>query len=200
MTLDQDSKTLLIAGMLAFLLEFVLLTGIAWHDHWLAHPQRQGIDDTKFIDAELFQIPIPQEAKLTSVKPTVAPATKEAVLSKTPNQGRKAKNADETKTDEQNQTVQGAPIAPTHGPIAIFSPPPVIPTYLREREIKTSVVIEFLVTYQGAVMPRLLSSSGNEELDQIALSKVKQWKFRAAEQEHKPIDSKVRLRIVFEVQ
>jgi TonB family protein len=60
-------------------------------------------------------------------------------------------------------------------------------------------VIEFLITASGGVTPRLLRSSGNDELDAIALTTVKKWQFRPAEQDHKAIDSKIRLRIVFEV-
>jgi TonB family protein len=51
----------------------------------------------------------------------------------------------------------------------------------------------------GVVTPRLLSSSGNEELDVIALNTSRQWQFRPAESDHVAIDSKVRLRILFEV-
>jgi len=60
-------------------------------------------------------------------------------------------------------------------------------------------VIEFLITAQGEVTPRLLDSSGNDELDAIAIDTVKKWQFKPAAQDNVPIDSKTRLRILFEV-
>lgn len=74
-----------------------------------------------------------------------------------------------------------------------------IPAYLQNQELKTSVVIDFFINSQGGVTPRLVGSSGNEELDAIAIEAVKKWQFRPAENDHHAIDSKVRLRIVFEV-
>jgi TonB family protein len=61
-------------------------------------------------------------------------------------------------------------------------------------------VIDFFVDSQGESTPRLVGSSGNEELDAITLATVKKWQFRPAEQDGKPIDAKTRLRVEFEVQ
>ncbi len=155
-----------------------------------------GLDDSKFIEAEVFEVP--REAHLTSETPHVS-AAPEAVLSHTPGAGRHAKPG-ENLIQEHNQTkASDAPAAATHGPVAVYTPSPIIPSYLQEKELKASVVIEFLVSSLGAVTPRLLASSGNEELDAIALTTAGQWQFRPAEEDHKPLDSKVRLRIVFEV-
>ena len=90
-------------------------------------------------------------------------------------------------------------LGPTHGPVAFYTPAPVIPAYLRNQNLKTSVVIEFLITAQGVVAPRLLDSSGNDELDAIALRTAAQWQFKPAAKDNVPVDSKTRLRILFEV-
>ena len=191
-----ETKVLSYAGMCAFILEFILLTAVGWNQHWLAHPQKTtGLDASKFIEAEVFQMP--KEAVLHDIAKVQAPVH-EVTLSKTPDQGRKAE-PEENKLSDENKTESGPPLAPSHGPIAIYSPPPEIPEYLKNQDLKTSVVIDFFVSAQSALTVQLVNSSGNEELDAIAIRSVKTWKFHAAEKDHKAIDSKVRLRILFDV-
>src|SRR5262249_40464246 len=120
-------------------------------------------------------------------------------LSETAGEGSKSPKV-ETKPEEQNQTQSGPTLAANHGPVAVSAPPPVIPSYLEDKEINSSVLIEFLVNNQGVASPRLIGSSGNDEVDAITLEAVKKWVFRPAEQNHKPVDSKIRLRINFQVQ
>ena len=178
----------------AIVLEYLLLTGIGIQQHWLAHPQPTiGLDASKFIEAQVFQIP--KESHLMEEKKVSAPKPKEVAISKKVGEGKKA----EAKPEEENQTDSGPKMAANHGPVAIVAPLPEIPAYLRDKDISASVVIEFLVNNQGAATPRLIGSSGNEELDAIALRTVTQWQFKPAEQDHKPIDAKVRLRINFQV-
>jgi len=170
---------------------------VGWQQHWIAHPQKStGLDPTKFIEAQVFVAP-PEPAHLVEEKKIAAPVH-EATLSKKPDQGRVAKPGEQPDTDK-NVTDSGPPALPTHGPIAVFAPTPSIPEYLKSQEIKASAVIDFYVTAQGGVNPRLVGSTGNEELDALAISTAKKWQFRPAEQNHKAIDSKVRLRIIFEV-
>lgn len=109
------------------------------------------------------------------------------------------KKEEPPKAPEQNQVNAGPDLGPTHGPVALYAPQPVIPEYLRNQNLKASVVIEFLITAQGQVTPRLLVSSGSDELDAIAIATVKKWQFKPAAQDNVPIDSKTRLRILFEV-
>jgi TonB family protein len=190
-----DSKVVLWSAIAAFVLEFVVLTGLGIYDHWLAHPQKQGLDPTQFVEAEMVQVP--DEPKLEEKKVNV-PGPKEVTLSKEVGKGREAK-PDEKQLPESNQTTAASPLGPTHGPVSIFAPQPVIPTYLQNQNLHTSVVIDFFVTALGAVTPKLVGSSGNEELDALALGTAKKWQFRPAEKDHKPLDAKVRLRIIFEV-
>lgn len=199
-TEDRSTHKILIksAGAALFVLILILI-GIGYQNHWLAHPGAPRVmDESRFIEAEMVQIP--EEARLVEKsKPAAAPARPEVTLSKTPGKGKSAPEG-QTQLEEENQTESGPPpVARTHGPVAVYSPPPVIPTYLQNQEFKTHVVIDFYVTAEGVATPRLVGGSGNEELDAIALSAAKKWQFRPAEEEGKPIDSKVRLRIVFEV-
>lgn len=198
-----DRQRLLKAGFLAILIEGILLTLIAWDQHWLAHPQKTtGLDETRFIEAALFEIP--KEVELIHPKePHDHPAPErvnEPSLHQDPAKGVVPKQ-DTNPFNEENQTGKALSPAPsTHGPIALFAPPPQLPAAYQERELKTEVVIEFLVNSLGAASPRLVESSGEEELDALALEAVRRWVFRAAEQDGKPVDSKTRLRIVFSVQ
>lgn len=100
---------------------------------------------------------------------------------------------------EQNQVEAGPDLGPTHGPVALYSPQPVIPAYLRGQNLKMSVVIEFLITAEGGVTCRLLESSGSDDLDALSLETAEKWRFKPAAQDNVPIDSKTRLRILFEV-
>ena len=59
--------------------------------------------------------------------------------------------------------------------------------------------MEFFVSSSGRSVVKLLKSSGNEELDAIAISTCEKWSFHPAEENHKAIDSKVRIHIQFEV-
>jgi TonB family protein len=199
-TEDRSTHPILIksAGV-SFLILTLILIGMGIQNHWLVHPTAQkGLDESRFIEAEMVQIP--EEARLVEQnKPAAEVSKPETTLSKVPGQGKPTPEG-KTQLEEENRTESGPPpVARNHGPVAVYSPPPVIPTYLQNQEFKTHVVIDFYVTSEGASSPRLVGTSGNEELDAIALSAAKKWQFRPAEQEGKPIDSKVRLRIVFEV-
>lgn len=190
-----------VSAILALSIEFILVTAIAWREHWLSHPQATtGLDSSKFIEAQVFEMP--EKAQLTSAtaQPKAAP---EAVLSKVVGRGKSTKPG-ESRITEENVTKNAPPAtpmaSPTHGPVAVFTPAPVLPSYLQDQDKSTAVVIEFFITAQGGVIPKLLRSSGNEELDALAIQTAKRWQFRPAEQDHKAIDSKVRLRILFEAQ
>lgn len=198
----SESRTFLICAALAFLIEGVALLSLGGFHRWMSRPRPQTLDTSRFIEAEMVQMPKAPAHLIEEkpVKPTHPRVTvhHEPVLSKVPEQGRQAKPG-EKKIEEKNVTEPGMQYPPNHGPIAVFSPSPVIPSYLRTQDIHASVVIDFFVAANGGVTPRLVNSSGNDELDALALDTVRKWQFRPAERDHQPIDSKVRLRILFEV-
>jgi TonB family protein len=198
-TEDRSNKIFIQSGGVALLIVVFIVTGIGWQQHWLAHPKSAAaLDEERFVMTEMIQVP--EKAHLVEEhKKTPSVPKPEATLSKTPGKGKTSPQPSQS-LEEENQTQEGPPpIALSHGPIVLYSPPPVIPPYLQNQELKTHVVIDFYVNSLGVANPRLVGSSGNEELDAIALETIKKWQFRPAEQEGKPIDSKVRLRIVFEV-
>jgi TonB family protein len=198
----SDFRILFRCACIAIIIQLSVLEIIGWRAHWLAHPQKtKGLDPSQFIEAQMVELP--QVAQLTSEVP-VREGRQEAVISKAIDQGRKASEDEKKHLESSDRNVTKASpgeavLGPTHGPVAVFAPAPVLPDYLKNQDLNTTVLIEFLVTGQGVVTPRLIASSDNEELDALAISTAKRWQFRPAEQDHKPVDSKVRLRIVFEV-
>jgi TonB family protein len=190
----SDNKILLSAALVAFVIEFAALTLFGLQTHWMTHVD-QIEKSPAFIEASVFEMP--KMEHLMEEKKIAAPQPHEAVLSKVPDQGKKTET--KPQADESNQTTGGPPLAPTHGPVATYAPPPVIPDYLRDKDIKTSAVIDFYISATGDVDPKLVGSTGDEELDALALKTVKKWQFRPAEQDHKPVAAKIRLRIIFQV-
>lgn len=175
---------------LALELLFFLALGVS-HLSFFHNP----FDSAQYIEAQILQLP--PDAHLTGAQATMP--DDEIVFSPHRKHPKIAQKAESPKTPDQNQVNTGPNLSPTHGPVALYSPAPVIPAYLRNQNLKTSVVIEFLITAQGQVTPRLLDSSGNDELDSIALNTVAKWQFKPAAQDNVPVDSKTRLRILFEV-
>ncbi len=196
---SSEWKVLSYCALAALLIEMVALILAGTTEHWMVHPSNNtGIDESHFVEAQV--VTMPTQTHLVSQTPSPIRAAKEATISKEVGKGRKAK-AGETPLEETNQTrsQNDQTLPATHGPVAFYTPAPVIPSYLQNEELNASVVIEFLVNSRGVATTRLLASSGNEELDAIALNTAKLWQFRPAEDNHNPIDAKIRLRIVFEV-
>jgi protein TonB len=80
------------------------------------------------------------------------------------------------------------------------SPKPYIPDALRSEALDATTIAEFTVGADG--MPttvRLAKSSGNSDLDAIALEAARRWRFRPATRDGQPVESLVRLHIEFEV-
>jgi TonB family protein len=191
--LNQDDQRFRRAALWAFGAEllFFLSLGLGHLNYF-----RNKFDSADLIETQILQMPA--NAHLSGEQATT---DEDEVIFNPKHPHRKViPKEPPKKAEEQNQVDQGPDLGPTHGPVALYAPAPVIPKYLRDQNLKTSVVIEFLITAQGLVTTRLLDSSGTEELDAIALDTVSKWKFKPAAQNNAPIDSKTRLRIVFEVQ
>jgi TonB family protein len=188
----EDEKSLRQAAGTALGLEllFFLALGLG-HLPFLRNP----FDSANYVEAQIVQLPA--NAHLTGAE--AVKDEDEMVFNRKQRHKKKVEKKEPPKAAPQNQVDAGPALGPTHGPVAFYAPAPVIPNYLRDQNLKTSVVIEFLVTAQGLVTPRLLDSSGNDELDAIAVKTASLWKFRPAAQDNVPVDSKTRLRILFEV-
>jgi TonB family protein len=188
----EDEKNLRKAAGIALGLELLFFMALGLeHLPFLGNP----FDSANYVEAQIVQLPM--NAHLTGA--SAVKDEEEVVFSQKQSRRIKTKKKDMRKTPQQNQVDAGPALGPTHGPVAFYAPAPVIPTYLRDQNLKTSVVIEFLVTAQGVVTPRLLESSGNDELDAIALKTASKWRFKPAAQNSVPVDSKTRLRILFEI-
>lgn len=98
------------------------------------------------------------------------------------------------------------PKAPPHvpvysDPVATNSPSPAIPDDLRQDALDKTFIAEFVVGADGAPESvKVAQSTGLKELDQIALDAARQWRFRPATSDGKPVESRVRLRIEFSVE
>lgn len=191
--LRESRKRLLICALIAFFAEFgiLALTGLRFSP--LVHT-RAPVED--MIEAEVVNLE-EEQPKLVSAR--VAAPSHEETLAQKKSQKPVPVTSPSLSENPSNVVSQGKPMSPTHGPVLIESPSPVIPEYLKNQDINSKVVIEFTVRSNGDVSPRLLVSSGNEELDQIALGAASKWKFFPAESNHQAIDAKVKLRILFEV-
>jgi len=200
----SDFKILVLCACTAAIIETLVLGAVGFDAHWLAHPQKtKGLDPSAFIEAQVVQLPL--EAKLTSEGSIEKAAKRDTVISKVAAAGKKATDEEKKAIENPEENVtkptseSGVQLGATHGPVAVFTPSPVLPSYLTSQDLNKTVIIEFFITAQGAVIPQLIASSDNEELDALAVATAKKWLFRPAEQDHKAVDSKVRLRIVFEV-
>lgn len=188
----QDQKRLQQAAGIAVALELLFFVALGLgHLPFLRNP----FDSANYVEAQIVQLPA--NAHLTGAE--AAQEEDEVVFSRKQSHQKKVEKKEPPKAPEKNQVDAGPVMGPTHGPVAIYAPAPTIPTYLRYQNLKTNVVVEFLITAQGGVTPRLLDSSGNDELDAIAIKTVSKWQFKPAAKNNVSVDSKTRLRILFEV-
>jgi protein TonB len=121
-----------------------------------------------------------------------------------------------TAADTTNQAATATPtpaptptptVAPTPTPtpvyvdaVAITKPDPILPDSLRLEAVDKSVVAEFDVDTNGVpTNVTIAQSSGDDELDRIALATAKQWRFRPATENGIPTPSTIRLHIEFQV-
>ena len=107
--------------------------------------------------------------------------------------------APEPEAPADNETAPTRAAIANHGPVVTSGPAPQLPSYLRDQNLKASALIEFTIETDGTCAPRLISSSGNDELDAIALKAARGWRFSPAIQDNHPVRSTARLRLNFEV-
>jgi protein TonB len=113
-----------------------------------------------------------------------------------------------TQPEVETKPATTAPAAPTkpHVPVmtevaATFSPQPDIPDDLRDADLDTKVTVQVMVSPDGAPGDvKISQSSGNQELDSLAVDTAKKWRFKAATKDGVGIESRVMLHIEFQVQ
>lgn len=198
-TRSHDTQILLLSCLLALLLQG---GGIVLFSVWRSSPPAPPAAEVlPPLEAQIYQAPPPEE-HLKSEKAAVHNAPQKAVRINTAPTAATTAPAANLKSlfDEKNEVEKGTTKTEDHGPIVVSSPSPKIPSYLLNDILKASVVIEFRISAAGVAEPALIKSSGNEELDAIALKTARTWKFQPAVGGGKSIDSRIRLRINFEVQ
>lgn len=195
----SERKLLAFCAVLALIMEGASFFGWSRWNAWRGSAPSLRSDPMEFLETQLIEMPEPQ-AKLQQEKKITPPVkTAERKVSTKAQSAPVPPSASEEPKEEENETQAGAKPAGTHGPVAVYAPSPSIPSYLQTKDLNAAVTLVFYVTAQGNVTPRLIRSSGNAELDAIALETAQKWQFQPAEKDHQAIDSKVALKIVFEV-
>ncbi len=82
-----------------------------------------------------------------------------------------------------------------------YQPEPVIPDDLRQEALDKTCVVELTVAANGNVTQATVSqTSGNRQLDDLALKAAKTWRFRPASIDGEATEGKVRLTVEFKVE
>jgi protein TonB len=82
---------------------------------------------------------------------------------------------------------------------AIECPRPEIPAELHEQCFKSCCIARFMIKDDGKYSVKLISSSGSEQVDDIAIDTLRRWKFKPALLDGKPVDSSRKIRVEFQV-
>ncbi len=174
-----------------------------------------GLPDFKFtkrpdITIEIGAAPPASSGPVNQTRPTPAPVQKEAPKEKTPPPS-KDKDAPAIPVPAQAPQSSAQPAAPSSGGVAsaptadadykaayLQNPKPPYPPLAFRARIEGKVVLIAEVQPDGrAGQVRILESSGNEMLDQSALTTVRQWKFTPARKDGVIITQAVRIPITF---
>lgn len=83
---------------------------------------------------------------------------------------------------------------------AVSAPQPIIPSELYEEGMKCSCVARFTILDSGKTRVKIVSSSGNHEVDCIALRTLQRWIFKPAMLNGKPVESNRKVKIHFEIE
>lgn len=84
--------------------------------------------------------------------------------------------------------------------VAVVAPRPEIPAELHEQCFKSCCIARFLIKDDGQYSVKLISSSGSEPVDDIALDTLRRWKFKPALLDGKPVESSRKIRVEFQVE
>lgn len=83
---------------------------------------------------------------------------------------------------------------------AVECPHPEIPASLHEECYKSCCLARFNISDEGKHRVTLISSSGSDEVDEIALQTLRRWKFKPAMLNGKPVQSVRKIKVEFEVE
>jgi protein TonB len=176
-----ESQQFLLSAFLALLIEFSVL-GI------LGHKRQIQQEPAFFAETELLEMPkkLVSEKKTTNKNPALR-------IKPTQNQGNKLS------LETSNALEEGASPSRSHGPIPLHTPTPTIPARFHEKDLHQEAIIEFRVDTQGHATAKLRRSTGEKELDTLALETAWKWRFQPAEKDGNPVESKFLVKMLFEV-
>ncbi len=83
--------------------------------------------------------------------------------------------------------------------LAIEAPQPELPAEHAEHGGKTCCCAKFTIESDGKFTVKLVSSTGSQEADDLALSTLKRWKFKPAQLNGKAVKSSRKIKIEFEI-
>lgn len=84
--------------------------------------------------------------------------------------------------------------------LAIECPQPELTAEHNEQGIKTSCSARFVIDEMGKFSVRLVSSTGSQEVDDMALATLRRWKFKPAQLNGKAVRSSRKIKIEFEIE
>jgi TonB family protein len=82
----------------------------------------------------------------------------------------------------------------------VYSPEPEVSPELKEQCFKSCCIAKFLIKADGKTSVQLVSSSGSQEVDDIAVETLRRWRFEPAKLDGVPVDSTRRIKVEFEFQ
>jgi TonB family protein len=82
----------------------------------------------------------------------------------------------------------------------LFTPEPEISPELKEQCFKSCCIAKFLIGANGNTSVQLLSSSGSQEVDEIAIETLRRWKFKPAQLDGRPVESSRKIKVEFEIE
>ncbi len=190
----SEFKILRLSFSIAVLIEILLLAGLgSLQRNNLSVPSSSSLSQNSWVEAQIYEVP--EKSHLVEQKKSAAPLAQKEVSIHPRAHSSQPSSSTPLEVDEKNQTQEGPVIPRDHGPIPIYNPKPVLPAYLEYQESAQSVVVVFEVSADGSVFPRLVVSSGHEEIDAVILETLKKWKFQPEVRDGKPIHSRFRTRI-----
>lgn len=83
---------------------------------------------------------------------------------------------------------------------AIAAPQPAIPHEMHDHCFKSCCIARFLIHPDGKASVKLLTSSGDDDLDEVTVRTLRRWRFRPASLNGVPVESTRRVKIEFAVE
>jgi protein TonB len=81
----------------------------------------------------------------------------------------------------------------------VFNPEPVIPSHLLEDCFQSYCVAKFKIQPNGTSTVKLDTSSGSDEVDELALETLRRWRFKPATMDGAAVEGTKKIKVEFKV-